>query len=234
MKMKKSLLIIVLLSFGFIYLKAQSQAGLRAGLKGSYNSTWLITQDIADATDTTYIPSFGHTFGLGIGYNFVPSFGVNIDVLLNTHNQNYGSDGTGTDWSIYKKLKLINVNFLLKYVTQMGFYLEGGAQYNSFKSATEDRRQYFSNLKYYDFDYKDRDISANFESGTLSWVFGFGGEWYFTDNLFLLSGLRFKYSLSEMVSETGKKNDSIFKTNGTSVTNAASGGLMLGLYYWFG
>lgn len=232
--MKKSLLIIFLIGLGFINAKAYNEAGLRAGLKGSYNSTWLITQDVTDATDTSYIPSFGHTIGLGIGYNFVPSFGVNIDVLLNTHNQNYGNDATGSDWSIYKKLKIINVNFLLKYVTQMGFYLEGGAQYNSFKSASEERRQYFSSLNDYEFSYRNRDISANFESGNLSWVFGFGGEWYFTDNLFMITGLRFNYSTAEMISATGKKNDSIFKTNGTSITNSASGGLMIGLYYWFG
>lgn len=232
LKMKK--IIITILVFIAIQAIAQTEPGLRVGLKGSYNSTWIINQDVSDAPDTTYIPSFGYTIGAGIRYDFIPHLGIAVDFLLNKHKQNYGNDGTGSDWNINKKLNLMTLNFLLRYSSEMGFFVELGPQYNTMKKATEEMEMYFPQpINDYQFVYTNRDIKEHFTKSHISYIFGFGGEWDITENIYFMSGLRFNYSMDDAVSETGKKNDSIYRTNHSSPSNFVWGGVLIGIFYRF-
>ena len=231
--MKK--LIAILLILSVCKSIAQTEPGLRAGIKGSYNSTWIINQSVSDAPDTTYIPSFGYTIGCGIRYDFIPHLGVATDFLLTTHKQSYGNDGTGSDWTIYKKFNLMTLNFLLRYSSEMGFFVELGPQYNILKKGSESMDMYFPQpINDFEIVYSNRDITDNFTKSHLSYIFGFGGEWDLTENFYILSGLRFNYSMVDALSETGKKNDSIFRNHNDSPSNFAWGGVLLGVFYRFG
>ena len=84
-----------------------NRKGVCIGLRGSYNTTWLLNKDIENKQGQNYAPSFGNKFGAGILYNFIEQFGISAEILLNNHRQMYGDDQVPTNWSDEIRLKYL-------------------------------------------------------------------------------------------------------------------------------
>jgi len=184
--MKK--LIFTALTIGFLCPFASSQA-LVAGVKGIYNSTWLLNSHVSNAaaTDQSYVPSFGYSYGVSGALFLSKKFGVEMNVLYATHSQQYEGDQYTSETSLEK----IDVPILLKFQSKTKVYLELGIQY-----ALVSKASYYYNLP--PLIEIDENISEKVAKNSIDGVLGIGIELDMFLGLAFNAGMRFTGSLTDM------------------------------------
>jgi len=227
----KILFALTILIFTMTQVNAQTKNNLTGGLRGSFNSTWLLNKDISDAAGLDYIVSYGNKVGGGIGFYFLDNLGVTMDFMLNNHVQKYGNDKTGSDWVRDYRLKYIEINILLRFITTMGFFLEGGPEVLLLKSAKQSGRRFYASLNdYVEETYLTEDITNSFEKINIAYLFGFGSEFDISESFYILAGLRFYYFNKDVIVHNQKSPELIYYPYDAK-TQAIAGGFQLGVFY---
>ena len=217
--MKKCYLILIAL---VSFTTANAQKGVYVGLKGAFNSTWLFNKSVSDAGDELdYKTSFGSQFGICSRFNFNDNSGVVLEVLMGRVNQKYTNrlivgNTTLSTFETENKMKTIDIPVLYRYTFVKGAYFEVGPQFSiisEFKTEVPEGSMKLDK-KYLNSPYFAADL-------------GFGYSIGLTDNLALDAGLRFSWGLSDISKkQSGEQNH--------EATNAAVGGVNVGLTYFLG
>ena len=229
--MKKPLFVIFTI---VICITTSFGQGLQVGIKGSLNSTWLLNNHVSDASanDQTYIPSFGHYYGLSAAMFFNKKLGIEVNVLYDTHRQKY-SDEDET-YESETTLNRISVPLMLKIRSETGAFFEIGAIYNSLTSA-----EY--SLAVGSLSFPTQDVRDKMAKSSIDAMFGIGFDIHIVAGLSLTTALRFWGSMTDLRGVDafgGDLSDPLWLTaayNGEyKQTRAASAGFLMGLTYSIG
>ena len=207
---------ILLLSSGVF-----AQEGLKIGLKGGPQSTWMFNADESDHSESLYVSTVRSVFGLSLGYNFSDGVGVGLDLLMSNEGQRMEVYGV----EVFRKLTYFKVPLLLNLNTSSegtAFgYLNVGPQFGFLTSASTGSSNPFSNLL-------GEDISEGYKSVNISAVLALGAGFNLTDFLQLTTGLRFDFGLTD-----AEDKDSVFYIADPTrpSTHTATGALEIGLRY---
>jgi hypothetical protein len=240
--MKRVLIIVALVSASMV-VQAQN---VRLGLSGGINSTWLMNKNVFDQNDGLDIAaSFGGRIGIDAIYSFSEKVGVSVGVnFLSSHNQKYTGDATGIDGDLTVKLKYLDIPILFRLTSTSGTYFEIGPQFGILNSAKE---TYEGNST--GFDYDNISVKNGFETTNIAAILGFGVDIDVTDNIFITTGLRLGYGISDVTKEFSSPLNLVLGTNSAATefahmdddgqfnyekTSRVFGGLHLGVSYKFG
>lgn len=243
--MKKALLTICIV---IAALSTQAQS-FRLGVSGGVNSTWLMNKNVFDANDGLDIAtSFGGRFGIDAIYSFNEKVGLSIGFnFLSTHNQKYTGEVGSADYDLTTKLKYLDIPILFRLTSSGGTYFELGPQIGILGSAKEDFES--SNPSVFGLDYDDRNVKSGFNSTNIAVILGFGVDIDVTEKIFITTGLRLGYGLSDVTEEYETPLELAISTASNTVqyahidddgdfhyekTSRAFGGLHLGVSYKFG
>ncbi|MEY4571851.1 MAG: hypothetical protein RLZ10_1068 [Bacteroidota bacterium] len=211
---------------------ANAQISVDGSVKGSYNSTWLFNKNISDqGTEQDYAMGWGSNYGVGASV-YYGVIGLGIEFLRGSHTGGYAGDFLGK-YNSNVKLNMTQIPLLLKLKSENGGYIELGASVNNISKAT------------YTFDYTDSDIfdgssneTSNYSKSYTSVILGFGANVKLIKAipLSLNVGMRLQYGLTDAkgVDALGNNLSNSLLYSTYEKTNAASGGIMLGLNYTFG
>ncbi|MBN4065870.1 PorT family protein [Candidatus Amoebophilus asiaticus] len=240
MTIRSQYIFIFCLSLSLLPLPSNAQKGLRMGIKGAYNSTWLLNKNILDDSKINYVTSFGYNSGFSLGYNFNDKLGFFIEALFDKYNQQFvthsGSDAQKTTTSLY----YISVPVLFRYRLPSGIYLELGAQYHSLTtvkygySSSRDTTIIFiySGLLKNISDIKN-NVDENFETSSVSCLIGTGLSINISEHLGVNIGVRVIYGLTDVISEVGGRDSSYGDRIAYTATNTAALGGNMSIEYKF-
>lgn len=133
MKQILTLLLFLTLSGGIF-----AQEGLRFGVKGAPQASWMFNADEADNPDFLYVPTVRSSFGLSFGFNFTDHAGLAMDVLWSDQGQRY--EFMGDEFST--RLRYLKLPFMLSINSnpdKTGFiFMNIGPQFGFLLSAETD------------------------------------------------------------------------------------------------
>ncbi|HLG35621.1 MAG TPA: porin family protein [Bacteroidia bacterium] len=226
-----------------------SAQDFRIGVKGTFNSTWLFNNNVADQGNRAdYAATFGTSFGLASILYFTENVGVSLDILYASNPQKLeGDNDAGTSYESTTRVKYLDLPLLLRISSSGGPYVEFGPQFNLLMGATED----FAASPSSPDAYTDRDVKDYFSSFGIAPVLGFGVDIEASDNWFINIGLRFSYGINDATKKLSKEEIDIKDDNKQSSafgnfahynaenppeyvyqkTNRAFGGFTLGVIY---
>ncbi|MCF8408636.1 MAG: PorT family protein [Crocinitomicaceae bacterium] len=233
--MKKIILSVLL----FTAVNLTAQISIDGGVKGSYNSTWLFNKNISDqGAEQDYDMAWGSNVGIGAAVYYGP-IGFGVEFLRGTHTGGYAGDFglagflASGKYTSNVKLNVTQIPLLLKLKSKGGAYIELGAQVNSISKAIYNRDFADNDL----FDATDNTVTSEYAKSFTSAVLGFGANVRFVKAipLSLNVGLRLQYGLTDAkgVDAMGVSLENTVFYPTRQNTNAASGGIMIGLNYTF-
>ncbi|MGB3618709.1 MAG: hypothetical protein WBA12_11370, partial [Catalinimonas sp.] len=88
--MKK--LFIPLLALLFAYGTVQAQEGFHLGFVSSYNTTWMLDQQMFDSPDFEPTSTYGFAYGPSVGYHFSDEVGIFVQGIFADLGQEYTFD----------------------------------------------------------------------------------------------------------------------------------------------
>ncbi len=243
--MKKALLTIAIVVAA---LSTQAQS-FRLGVSGGVNSTWLMNKNVFDANDGLDIAtSFGGRFGIDAIYSFNDKVGISVGFnFLSTHNQKYTGEQGPADYDLTTKLRYLDIPILFRLTSSGGTYFELGPQIGILGTAKESFES--SNSNVFGPDYDDINVKSGFNSTNIAVILGFGVDIDVTEKIYITTGLRLGYGISDVTEEYDNGLDLLLNTNSSTVqfahidddgdfhyekTSRAFGGLHIGISYKFG
>jgi hypothetical protein len=190
--MKKIILSICLLAIA----GAASAQSMRLGVKGAYNSTWLINTNISDhGDDLDYASTFGSSFGGSLLIGFAGKVGVSIDLLTSSQNQDFNGGDTSFSFKVSDKFKYFDIPVLLVINPDKGPYVEVGPQFGFLTGSTETVSINGSTY------YSGKNFKSNYNSMSISAVLGFGYNIEASERVNIGLGHRFAWSLTDLTKE---------------------------------
>ncbi|MBP7497603.1 MAG: PorT family protein [Bacteroidales bacterium] len=223
----------------FIYgaNKIYAQKGFNVGLGGSYNSVWVINQNVYGMPEIDYDKKFGTAFMLGVGYNFNEWLGLRFELGKAALGQNYYEQNKGIVSDRKLDLKYTMIPVFLRLATtgeKAKFHIMLGPQLGILNSAEQEysigNKDVANKVKVNDYDYPigETEITNRFEKSDLFAVLDFGLDFFFTERLYLNASLRLNYGLTDInVADWRIPN----KDKEYKASNNAYGGLNFGLNY---
>lgn len=124
------------------FMQGKAQVGLHVGLMAGPQYTMILNNQPIDGTGKgfAYIPTWGRTATLKIGYNFVPPIGVHSAVTYSEQGQDYSTlDSTGAKTITTRKQKYIKIPLLVHLSSTPGpimFVMEFGPQIGILQDAS--------------------------------------------------------------------------------------------------
>jgi Outer membrane protein beta-barrel domain len=222
---------------------AASAQDFRIGVKGTFYSTWLFNNNIADQGEfVDYAATFSPSFGATTALYFTENMAVSLDILYAANNQKL-EPADGDAYKHIMRVKYLDLPLLLKISSDGGAYVELGPQFSLLMGANEDLTTNPSTSD----NYTKKDFKNDFSSFGVAPVLGFGVDIQANDNLFVNIGLRFGYGIGDATKKfteddmniDGKHSffsalahtDASDGTYKYSKTNRAFGGFTLGVIY---
>lgn len=211
--MKKLFLLVAIAA---ITTGVYAQKGAFAGLNFAYNSTWLMNPQVFDdGAGQDIVPSFGHYYGLVLGYNFIDNVGVEVDVNFSKVVQKYTgrlniwlTDNYNT-YNSRIQMNTIDIPLMIRFGEKSYFEMGGVFQIVNAVSYTQDFNDPHGIITSY--WYKDLvlyhtfvpegtiEVQEKFRKNGFGVALGFGSDidlW--EDRLALNFGVRFQYILTDM------------------------------------
>ncbi len=172
----------------------QSQS-MMIGVKGAYNTTWLMNKNIFDQGDEINPDaSFAPSYGVNGTFFFNDNLGLSLEANINKITQKYSGLNSDTiTWKGFDKLTYMEIPLLLNLSNKGGLYFEIGPKVSFLTGATGESVTSPSNI----FDYNERNVKSGFSSTMFSAVFGFGVNIKASDLEYILAGLRFNASFTD-------------------------------------
>lgn len=203
--------------FTLLFTGLAAQEGLRMGLKGGPQSTWMFNADEGDDADYLYEATIRSFFGFSFGYNFSDGVGVGMDLLISNEGQRMEIN----DMDNFRKLSYFKVPIMLNLNTSSegtAFgYLNVGPQFGFLTRATLGDSNGPLNL------FAD-DISEYYSPVNVSALLALGAGFNLTDFLQLTTGLRFDFGLTNAENTDYTPDD-------RRPMHTATGALEIGLRY---
>ena len=218
----------------FLSCDMSAQPWFDVGIKTSYNSSWLINQNVIKDPAVSYIPSYGYMGGIKLGYNFNSQHELNTEFLYSSVNQKYQDNLSSEDWLRNINLTYFEIPLLYRH-NNNGSYAEAGPQFSALMSARESS---WSN--------NNANVNNYFQSSDVSGVFGFGAAIAGVNNTSIMLGVRIVYGFLDITSSRGGKDQPYpypaypgYFNNASSATlykatNTLSGGFVLEINYDLG
>lgn len=183
-----------LIAASFLISYNSFSQGLEFGVKGIYNSTWLLNKHIAETSGSQqeYVPSFGYSYGVSGAIYFSDKFGIEMDILYANHSQQYTGTISTIDYNAETKLQMLDVPILLKFQSVAGVYVEAGILYSILSSA-----EYYNDIAPLISPYQE-DISDKFNKHSFGGVIGAGINLDLFLGMGLTAGVRISGSFSDL------------------------------------
>jgi hypothetical protein len=178
----------------------QAQEGVRIGVKGAFNSTWLFNNNVSDVGPSLdYESSFGSSFGAQVIFMFAETYGMSAEVLYSAQNQKYNGYFVteSNSFTVEDNIKYLDIPVLFRVSSPKGPYFEVGPQASILLGAKETFNSALTNVA----DYSDKDFKDDFNGFGLSGVLGFGVDIKISENINLNTGLRFGYTFTDATTE---------------------------------
>ncbi|SDM41587.1 Outer membrane protein beta-barrel domain-containing protein [Catalinimonas alkaloidigena] len=238
----------VLLSCSF---PALAQQGLHVGLVSSYNTTWVLDQQMFDSPEFEVVPSYAFApVGLSVGYHFSDEVGLFGQAILTNIRQTF--DVEELDVAIGERtteLQYLNVPILFRFSSSpdrtVGFNFYIGPQF-SFLLRGEERFTFDggtnSPFLTYEATYASTDNDDKYQFNTFDFggVIAFGAFFNLTEDLYLTLDIRANGNVLEMREKAWvEAEESLYKnlTSGyrgdMSKRHVVWGGVEAGLHYVF-
>lgn len=179
----------------------QAQEGVRVGIKGAFNSTWLFNNNVSDVGPSLdYESTFGSSFGAQAIFMFAETYGMSAEVLFSSHNQKYVgyyNKNEANSFTVEDKISYLDIPLLFRVSSPKGPYFEIGPQVSFLTGAKET----YDEALFTTDDYSDKNFKNDFNGFGLSGILGFGVDIKITDNINLNTGLRFGYTFTDATTE---------------------------------
>jgi hypothetical protein len=198
--MKKTILALLLV--GAMHT-LQAQEGVRIGVKGAFNSTWLFNNNVSDAGPSLdYESTFGGSLGAQVIFMFAETYGMSAEVLLSSHNQNYAgflNKNEANTFKLENRISYLDIPVLFRVSSPKGPYFEIGPQASILLGAKESYSSLSNSVA--NPNYSDKDFKDDFNGFGLSGILGFGVDIKISEKINLNTGLRFGYTFTDATSE---------------------------------
>ncbi len=195
--------IVAVLSFmPFLTMAGKNETWIDCGLRGAFNSTWLINTNVINDKYLKYDFSFGYSAGGKIGLNFSEYIATGVEVLYSSYSQKYTGALTGLNFTKEINYQAIDVPVLFKYTNDFS-YLEVGPQFSFLQHAQ---------LKYNGTVdpalNATEDLINDLNLTNIGLSFGWGSILWATGGLSISTGLRLNYFFTDLLNEQGGKGQS--------------------------
>jgi hypothetical protein len=185
----------------FVYASGNCIAGkndkwLDCGLRGSFNSTWLINSNVINDKYLNYDFSFGYAAGVKLGFNFSEALAIGVEGLYSQYTQKYKSNTPTLSWKNEVQINAIEIPVLFKYTNEFS-YVEIGPQLLMIQKAG----QSFSGSA--PLGDHESDVASIYTSPHIGLAFGFGSIIWATGGLSIATGLRLNYYFTDLINEKG-------------------------------
>lgn len=193
-------------AYEFIYRfpgKGRQQHWITAGLRGTFNSTWLLNKNMQDDEGVKYIPSWGYSGGIMLGFHCNNIVAVDAELLYTVYSQRF-KDGEkdSLHWTARTDLAYIEIPLLLRFDFENYKYLEFGVRVGILNKATESRST--NNLSYTNKEAVATSTGDSYyEKKCIGLIFGWGGGIWGNGGALISGGLRFTYGLTDIIADTG-------------------------------
>ena len=232
--MKKFLvyILICLVSVSAFAQSHQINQWVVVGVRGAFNSTWLLNQNQLNDKGLTYKASWGGYGGLMLGMHYTQWGAVHIEGLYSMLSQKMASTSDSIKWTSKTDLSYYEFPVLLHFVPKEFKYIEAGIKISTLVKAKSS-----SSLGTFSGETKN-----NFEKPDFALVLGWGGSLWGDGGGLLDLGIRLTYGLSDIISTAGGKGKDYSSFSDGSVksykpTNTATIGLHLSydfdMGWWF-
>ncbi|MCX6350656.1 MAG: porin family protein [Bacteroidetes bacterium] len=241
--MKKILLSVVAIIA--LSLSTEAQKGFHAGIQGAYYGVGLLSPptrfEMQGGTFsakknknpyTNFDMKYGSSVGLAIGYGFIPSVGIQVE--LNTSSMGNKSHGTAYKGAVVTReidLTYTQVPVLLKFrpgndgVVHSYFYI--GPEFHFLTSASVNAKD-STGAQITPYSPKDK---GHFTTKDVGLAFGTGADFVLPAGIYFNLGVRIYYGFSDLNDPSYRIPSDPAKVY-TASTNA-SAGLNLGVHYKF-
>lgn len=200
--MRKITLTLLLLT-GFVQIHAKKNANpmwLDFGIKGGYMPTYMFNTTKINDENYSFNYSAGYAFGGKLGFNFSAERGITLDGLYSKSSFSDKisfSDTVLGNFAFTNTVTTTSIDIPLMYRSNGGdgSYFEIGPQLSLLRTANQTTN--FGGL----------DVKSSFVSMNYAVVLGFGQYIGLNDKLGLFAGLRFGYTINDVI-ESSKKTSS--------------------------
>ena len=188
---------IILISLAlFTCLSGKSQTWFDLGIKGGVGTGLLLNKTISEDTRLGISPGFNYFYGGKVGVNFGEMLGLAVDITLSNNSFGYIQsevDASQLSYKYFVNYNALEVAPLFRY-TKEASYLEVGPMFSFNSKANFEDESPWNNTPSNPEEY----ISRN----TTRLIFGFGGHMIGNEVISLMAGLRFSYTLGNLISDT--------------------------------
>ena len=207
--------------------KKAAQHWITAGVRGTFNSTWLLNKNMQNDDGMKYIPSWGYAGGIMLGFHLNNIVAIDGEFMYAVYSQRY-KDGEkdSLTWKARTDLAYLEIPILLRFDFENYKYLEFGVRFGILNKATE---SFTLDNDPLGFSYTNKEAKdpvtgeSYYEKKNMALVFGWGGGIWGNGGLLISGGLRFTYGLSDIVSEAGGQGQDYYTMdNGTKQTYEAT------------
>ena len=174
------------------------------GVRGTFNSTWLLNQNQINDKGLKYKASWGWSAGAMLGVHYTEWGAVCVEGLYSTLSQKTTSNIDSMGWTNKTNLTCYEFPVLLHFVPKEFKYIEVGVKISTLANA---KGTYSSSL----LNYSNQDIKSNFEKSNLSLVLGWGGAMWGDGGGLVNLGICLTYGLSDIISTGGGKGQDYYK-----------------------
>jgi hypothetical protein len=170
-------------------VKSTGKLFMDFGLKGMVGSSVFINSNLFEDSNYNHGIASSYAFGGKFALDFGEHAALVVEGLYGVVGQKFNiKDSLNGDWTKSITLKTIDIPILLrKNNPETGSYAEIGPQISLLRGVTE----------------STSGTISNYSKNYWSMVFGFGGYIWGTDNFGISSGLRFVYTLQDVVATSG-------------------------------
>ena len=185
--------------------RKENQHWITAGVRGTFNSTWLLDKNMQHDKGLKYVPSWGYAGGIMLGFHMNEIVAIDVEGMYAVYSQRY-KDGEkdSLHWTARTDLKHIEIPILLRFDFENYKYLEFGVRIGILNKASQSYTP--ENFPTITNEGKDPLTGDSyFEKKNMGLVFGWGGGIWGNGGLLLSGGLRFTYGLSDIISDAGGK-----------------------------
>jgi hypothetical protein len=195
---KTSTGILLLFMLPLVSLAGKNDKWVDCGLRGSFNSTWLLNLNVLNDKYSRYDFSFGYSAGARLGFNFSEELAIGVEGLFSQYSQKYYSNSVSFSWNREIQIRAIDVPVLFKYTKDFSF-VEIGPQFSFIQNASET----FTSNPVAAFDYNKADVISKFNSTNIGLTFGWGSILWASGGLSISTGLRVNYFFTDLINDNG-------------------------------
>ena len=168
------------------------------GVRGTFNSTWLLNQNQLSDKGLKYKASWGGSGGIMLGVHYTQWGAVHIEGLYSTLSQKMAGTIDSLKWDSRTDLTYYEFPILLHFVPKEFKYIEAGIKISSLANAKSSYTSSLVNVS--------GDAKSNFEKSNLALVLGWGGSLWGDGGGLLDLGIRLTYGLSDIISTNGGRD----------------------------